>query len=118
MAKKRIRQRQQTAVQAAGSLPISSGVYGSDLYSLLASHNASGMAVTETTVMCVSAVYACVQLIAGAVASLPIPIYRESSDGKTRSRANIPLSDLLNREPTARCSASCCRTRAMPPATR
>ncbi len=106
MAKKRIRHRQQTAVQAAGSLPISSGVYGSDLYSLLASPNASGMAVTETTVMCVSAVYACVQLIAGAVASLPIPIYRESSDGKTRSRANIPLSDLLNREPTARCSAS------------
>lgn len=106
--KKRIRQRQQTAVKAAASLPISSGVYGSDLYSLMATANASGQAVTESTVMCVSAVYACVQLISGAVASLPLPIYRESSDGKTRNRAMLPVWDLLNKEPTPRCSARTC----------
>lgn len=105
MAKKRIKQRQQQTVNAA-SLPISSGVYGSDLYSLMATANASGQAVTESTVMCVSAVYACVQLISGAVASLPLPIYRESSDGKTRNRAMLPVWDLLNKEPTPRCSAS------------
>ena len=105
MAKKRIKHRQQQTVNAA-ALPISSGVYGSDLYSLLATANASGQAVTESTVMCVSAVYACVRLIAGAVASLPLPVYRESSDGKTRSSTQLPVRDLLNKQPHPRCSAS------------
>ncbi len=42
----------------------------------------SGKAVTENTARQVSAVYACVDLIAGAVASLPLPIYERTASGR------------------------------------
>ncbi len=66
--------------------------------------SASGVAVTETSAMRVSAVYACVRLIAGAIASLPLPVYQRTPGG--RQRAETPLSWLLNVEPTAIWSAA------------
>lgn len=45
----------------------------------------SGAVVTETTSMRVSAAYACTSLIAGAIATLPIPIFERSSDSRVRS---------------------------------
>lgn len=47
--------------------------------------SAAGVNVTPETAMRVSAVYACVRLISGALASLPLSIYRRTPDGRERS---------------------------------
>lgn len=62
------------------------------------SPSASGMAVTSTSAMRVAAVFACVQKIAGAIATLPVHVYR--TDGDVRAR--MPKDDLwykLNEQP-------------------
>jgi HK97 family phage portal protein len=98
-AKKRNKQRVNNA-----AVPSSSVVRGSDSYSMFAIQNNAGVPVTESTVMNVSAVYACIQLISGAMASLPLPIYERTPTG--RQRVEHPLWWLLNEQPIARCSAS------------
>ena len=65
---------------------------------------AAGVAVTDESAMRVSAVYACVRLIGGAIASLPLPVYRRTATG--RDRIDTPLEWLLNVEPTAAWSAA------------
>lgn len=60
---------------------------------------ASGQLVTESTAMRVSAVYACVSLIAGAVAGLPLHVYRRLPDGRERDAAH-PLDGLLGARPS------------------
>lgn len=67
----------------------------------------SGMQVSETSSMRVSAVYACVRIIAGAVSSMPVDLYHRKPDG-TRSRINEShgLWWLLNEQPHARWTAS------------
>jgi len=99
MAKRRNKQRVNNA-----AVPSSSVVRGSDGYSMFAIPNNAGVPVTESTVMNVSAVYACVQLISGAMASLPLPIYERTAKG--RQRVDHPLWWLLNEQPLPRCSAS------------
>ncbi|KMQ75294.1 phage portal protein [Marinobacter subterrani] len=44
----------------------------------------AGVRVDETTAMRVSAVYACVRLIAGALGSLPLQIYRRTAEGREK----------------------------------
>lgn len=58
----------------------------------------SGMVVNEKTAMKVSAVYSCVSLIGGAIASLPMPVFKDSAKGRERD-SNHPLHALLNRRP-------------------
>lgn len=99
MAKRRNKQRVNNA-----AVPSSSVVRGSDGYSMFTIPNNAGVPVTESTVMNVSAVYACIQLISGAMASLPLPIYERTTTG--RQRVDHPLWWLLNEQPIARCSAS------------
>jgi len=99
MAKRRNKQRVNNA-----AVPSSSVVRGSDGYSMFAIPNNAGVPVTESTVMNVSAVYACIQLISGAMASLPLPIYERTKTG--RQRVDHPLWWLLNEQPLPRCSAS------------
>ena len=99
MAKRRNKQRVNNA-----AVPSSSIVRGSDGYSMFAIPNNAGVPVTESTVMNVSAVYACIQLISGAMASLPLPIYERTTTG--RQRVDHPLWWLLNEQPLPRCSAS------------
>lgn len=99
MAKRRNKQRVNNA-----AVPSSSVVRGSDGYSMFAIPNNAGVPVTESTVMNVSAVYACIQLISGAMASLPLPIYERTTTG--RQRVDHPLWWLLNEQPLPRCSAS------------
>jgi HK97 family phage portal protein len=63
--------------------------------------------VSEQSIMMVSAAYACVNLIAGAISSLPINLFRR--DIKTDERQIIPGDDLwwvLNEEFLARWSAA------------
>lgn len=68
------------------------------------STTASGAHVTPTSAMRVSAVFACVRLIAGAIAGLPLPIYERT--GQERQRIEHDLWWLLNERPTAAWSAS------------
>jgi len=72
-----------------------------------APQTASGMQVSETSSMRVSAVYACVRIIAGAIASMPLDIYRRMAGG-TRQRINEShnLWWLLNEQPHVRWTAS------------
>ena len=93
-------------VRAAGvSYPSSAGVKGSELYDWFTGGISLGStAVTERSAMGVSAVYACVALIGGAIASLPLPIYRRTDGG--RERANHPVWWLLNEQPHPDMSAA------------
>jgi HK97 family phage portal protein len=68
-------------------------------------HSAAGVYVTPSTAMRVAAVYACVRLIAGAVATLPLHLYERTSDGRQRVE-DAPLWWLLNEQPSTRYSAA------------
>src|SRR4051812_11647628 len=58
----------------------------------------AGIAVNESTALNFSAVYRAVQLISGAVSTLPLHIYQKSDAGR-RQVADHPLDELLNEEP-------------------
>lgn len=81
---------------------LSSGTKGSELYEWLTgagSLSSAGPAVTERTAMSISAVYSCVALIGGAIASMPLAIYRRTADGRERTDHSVWW--LLNEEPCA-----------------
>jgi HK97 family phage portal protein len=63
----------------------------------------SGAIVTESTSMRVAAVYACVSLIAGSIATLPWHVYRRTTNG--RERADHAYWWLFNEQPCATFSA-------------
>jgi HK97 family phage portal protein len=61
---------------------------------------ASGAVVTADTALQVAAVFRCVDIIAGAIASLPLYVMRQSADGRTRPRdLDSDLSRILGRKP-------------------
>lgn len=64
----------------------------------------SGYPVTEVSAMQVSAVSACIQLIGGTIASLPLPFYERTEDG--RKKMASPLWKLLNVQPCAAWTAA------------
>jgi len=67
--------------------------------------SSAGMPVTAVSAMRVAAVFACVQKIAGAIATLPIHVYRTDGDIKAR----LPKDDLwykLNESPSAMWTAA------------
>ena len=57
----------------------------------------SGNNVTEKTAMAISAVYACIGLIGGAIGSMPLPIYERKDNG--REKIDHDIHKLLNNEP-------------------
>ncbi len=59
----------------------------------------SGKTVNERTAMQTTAVYACVRILAEAVAGLPLHIYRSRSDGGKERVPQHPLFPLLHDEP-------------------
>lgn len=76
-----------------------------ELYELLAGvPAASGVTVNEVSAMRVTAVYACVRLIAGAIASLPLTVYRRADQGRERVRNDLWW--LLNEQPCPAVSAA------------
>jgi len=78
---------------------------GTELFQWLSGGmSAAGVTVTEQSAMRVSAVYACVNLIGGALASLPLPVYERTQDG--RARADHPYWWLLNEQPAPAMSAA------------
>lgn len=68
-------------------------------------YSAAGISVTPETAARVSSVFACARLRAGAVGSLPLPVYRRTPDGRERA-SDHPVDYLLNEEPTALCTAA------------
>ncbi len=70
-----------------------------------AGHSAAGVHVTPESAMRVSAVFRAVTLIAGAIASLPLHIYRRAGDGSERV-VDSDLWYLLNEQPTPRYMAA------------
>lgn len=61
--------------------------------------------MSERGALAVSAVYACVNLIAGAIATLPVHVYRREADGDRARDQNHPLWWMLNEEFTPRWQA-------------
>lgn len=65
---------------------------------------AAGVSVTPTSAMRVSAVFACVQRISGAITIMPAHLYRNGPDG--RERADDPLWWMLNEQPAENWTAA------------
>lgn len=87
--------------------PTSVGTKDSQLYEWLTGAGAishAGPAVTERTAMSIGAVYACIGLIGGAIASMPLPIYRRTDAG--REKVDHEIWWLLNEQPCACMSAA------------
>jgi HK97 family phage portal protein len=68
-------------------------------YSFLFGGTVAGKAVNETTAMQTSAVYACVRILAEAVAGLPLHVYERDADGGKTVVTAHPLYVLLHDEP-------------------
>lgn len=60
---------------------------------------AAGVAVTERSVLALSAAWACVNLLAGTIASLPLVVYRTGPDGQRQVARDHPLYRLLHDSP-------------------
>jgi HK97 family phage portal protein len=67
-------------------------------YSFLFGSTISGKTVNERTAMQTTAVYACVRVLAEAIASLPLHTYRYTKSGKEKA-TDHPLYNLLYGEP-------------------
>lgn len=68
-------------------------------YSFLFGRTTSGKPVNERTAMQTTAVYACVRILAEAIASLPLHVYEYQNDGGKKLVHNHPLYYLLHDEP-------------------
>lgn len=85
-------------VQAVGENSVTTDLTAEQLMSLLgaAGTSAAGVHVTAETAMRVTTVYACVALVAGAVATLPVGIYERR--GNDRARAEHEYWWMLNEQ--------------------
>lgn len=98
---KRRQERRQEAHKPQNTLTLGSA----ELYELLAGvPAAAGVVVNEASALRVTAVYACVRLIAGAIASLPLTVYRRTDAGRERVRNDLWW--LLNEQPCPAVSAA------------
>lgn len=82
------------------AVPVSTITRGTEMFDLLTGGFGmigAGVPVTEQTALCVSAVYACVGLIGGAIAALPFHLFRRTADG--RDRYDSDLWWLFNESP-------------------
>lgn len=78
--------------------PVRNATYSEDVMAAFGVNPAaSGVSVTPTSAMRVSAVFACVQLISGAISTMPVHLYQNTTDG--RERVDDPLWWMLNEQP-------------------
>lgn len=75
-----------------------------DLFGVMPS--LAGPAVTPKTSMKVSIVFACVRLIAGAIAQMPVHIFEQSEKNDKQRVPNHSLANLFNLQPTPAWSAA------------
>lgn len=77
-----------------------------NVWGLIAKTNTSaGVPVDEVSSLKYLTVYACVSLIAGDIARLPLIIYQKMEDGSKRKALNHPLYDLLHNTPNEEISS-------------
>lgn len=69
------------------------------------SANSAGQTINESSVMSLSAAWACTRLISESVATLPLHLYERTADGRRRA-VNHPLYGVLNRSPNADATAA------------
>ena len=74
-------------------------------YSFFFGGTTSGKAVNERSAMQMTAVYACVRILAEAVAGLPLHLYRYKDDGGKEKSIDHPLYLLLHDEPNPEMSS-------------
>lgn len=94
------KERQAAKAAAVPNVKNASQFYGNntDILNLIGGRAASsGYPVTDLTAMRVSAVSACIQLIGGTIASLPLSVYERTDDG--RKKIESPLWYILNEQP-------------------
>jgi len=65
----------------------------------------AGPVVNSRTAMRLAIVYACTRLISGAIASMPLPVYTNTAQGREKNTIH-PTSALLNMQPTPLMSAA------------
>ncbi len=68
-------------------------------YSFFFGGSTSGKAVNEMSAMQMTAVYSCVRILAEAIASLPLHLYRYNDNGGKEKAVGHPLYKLLHDEP-------------------
>jgi HK97 family phage portal protein len=68
-------------------------------FSFMFGGTSAGKAVNETTAMQTGAVYACVRILAEAVAGLPVHVFERNADGGKTLASGHPLYTLLHDEP-------------------
>ena len=73
--------------------------YLSGRLSFLFGQTSAGYAVNERSAMQVTAVYACVRILAEAIAGLPLGVYRYTENGSKEKVPDHPLYALLHDEP-------------------
>lgn len=94
------------AVANAGPVPISQVTRGSEMWETFTGGNGNGLpAVTEISVQSVTAAYGCVNLIAGALANMPMEISAKQANGQRQKLFDDPALDLLNMQFSPRWSA-------------
>jgi HK97 family phage portal protein len=74
-------------------------------YSFMFGRTVSGQSVNERSAMQMSAVYACVRILAESVASLPLHFYQYTDTGGKEKAVNHPLYRLLHDEPNPEMSS-------------
>ena len=70
-------------------------------YNFLFGGSTSGKSVNERSSMQMTAVYACVRILAEAIAGLPLHLYRHGNDASKHKAKEHPLYTLLHSEPNA-----------------
>lgn len=81
------------------------GLTAMELANLLMDGGIAGPPISEAHAMRVSAVYACVALVAGAISTLPMLVYERTSDGR-KQNDDHPYYWLLNESPNADMTAA------------
>lgn len=90
----------------SGSASLPNIVRGSSLFDDLVGYGSAGLTLpTEQTALTVSAIYACVNLIAGAIATLPINVFSRATDGELTAQPSDELWWILNEQMSPRWSA-------------
>jgi HK97 family phage portal protein len=79
---------------------------GTDTYSVFTGDISGEPVPSESTALSVGTVYACTQVIAGAISSLPMHIYRRETDGDKVRDYNHSLWWVLNEEMSPRWTAA------------
>lgn len=106
MSKKRSKSGKK-ASKVVDQVPSSQILRGSEIWMDMTGGQAAGLPTpTERTALQISAVYACVALIAGAISAMPVHVYKQAPSGERDRQPNDSLWWVLNEQWVPRWSAA------------